>query len=93
MSKMSGKQKVVEGFDLNAFVGEAEGEPDDSHVKPQARPAPRPVPQRQAPKEEPRQERVQVMITKAEMATLQKKAGLVPVSKWLHHELKERRII
>ena len=35
MSKMSGKQKVVGGFDLASFVGEAEGEQKvASHPKP-----------------------------------------------------------
>ncbi len=88
MSKMHGKQEVAAGFDLNAFVGEAPGDKEASHPKSQTRPAPR-----QARKGEALTERVQIKITKAEMATLQEKTGLVPVSKWLRHELKERGII
>ena len=88
MSKMSGKQAVVGGFDLAAFVGDAEDKREAPHPKPQPRQL-----VRQAPPREQLTERVQVKITKAEMDTLKKKAGLVPISKWLRNELKERGIV
>lgn len=84
MNKISGKQEVVGGFDLNSFVGEADNETV----------APNPMKEKVTkPDKEQLTERVQMKITKSEMAKLEKKIGLVPVSKWLRHHLKEQGII
>ena len=92
MSKMKGKQKVVSGFDLDAFVGEAEGKVGEApHPKPPKPQAKRHVPTK--PIKEQLTERIQFKITKSEYVKLQKEIGLVPVSKWLRHSLKEQGII
>lgn len=84
--KISGKQEVVGGFDLETFVGDVE---DTPHTKPKSPMVKKPP----LPKKEALTERVQIKVTKEEMETLRQKIGLVPVSKWLRHELKLRKII
>ncbi len=92
MSKMSGKQKVVSGFDLDAFVGEAEGKAGEApHPKPLKPQAKRQTPTK--PVKEQLTERIQFKITKSELSKLQKEIGLVPVSKWLRHHLKGQGVI
>ena len=84
-AKMSGKQQVVEGFDLARFAGAGE---------PEATPADLPKRRLGRPKStEALSERVQVKITKREFDTLKEKAGMVPLSKWLRAQLKEQRVI
>ncbi len=93
MSKMHGKQKVVSGFNLEAFAGGAEEEVRAvPKPKPKVQSEPR-KPKKAAPVQEQLTERIQIKVTKAEMAKLKEKIGLVPVSKWLRHELKERGIL
>ncbi len=93
MSKMHGKQKLVGGFDQDAFAGGAEEEVR-AVPKPKAKAKTQaPKPKKAEPVQEQLTERIQVKITKTEMAKLKEKTGLVPVSKWLRHELKERGIL
>lgn len=91
MNKITGKQEVVGGFDLNSFVEDVDPEPP-TPTRPKierAKPVKKPV----KPVSNPTSERVQVMLTKNEHDAIVAKAGLVPVSKWLRHELKEKGII
>ena len=66
-------------LDFLNFVDGVDGE------QPKPRKAPTPT--------EQLTERIQIKITKAEMETLKKKIGLVPVSKWLRNELKGQGVI
>lgn len=88
-AKMSGKQDVVGGFDLEAFANA----PDEPAPKSKASRGGRRKPAATAsPPTDKVTERVQVMLTKSEITAIQKKAGLAPISKWLRHELKEKGI-
>lgn len=90
--RMSGKQDLVAGFDLDAFVGGAEPAPDAAPA-----PAPQPAPAapraRAKPKKELLSQRVQVRMTDAEFARLEKAAGMVPISIYLRHFLQEKGLI
>ena len=90
MSRMRGKQKLVRGFDLDAFVDGAD-EPSDMTPK-----TPKPVrnaPSSSATAADKVSERVQIMLTKKELDIIKDKTGLVPISKWLRNELKEKGVI
>ncbi len=93
-SKITGKQKLVSGFDLNTFVGDADVKIDTA---PRKSKAVSPKKQTQKKTAEPvvdlLTERVQVMLTKPEMDALKKKIGMVSTSKWLRHEMKGKGII
>ena len=93
MNKITGKQEVVGGFDLNSFVEDVDTEPS-AVTRPKTERV-KPAKKVTKPKSvsNPTSERVQVMLTKAEHDAIVAKAGLVPVSKWLRHELKDKGII
>ncbi len=95
MSKMHGKQKLVSGFDLDAFAGGADKPADTQPKAPKPKPASRPTRKPAVPATtiDKVSERVQVMLTKDELDQIKEKAGLVPVSKWLRNELKGKGII
>lgn len=87
MNKITGKQEVVGGFDLNSFVEDVEAVPATPAASKPAKKKPATIAKEQLT------ERVQMKITKSEMAKLEKEIGLVPVSKWLRHHLKEQGVI
>lgn len=95
MGKMSGKQQVVDGFDLDAFVGGAEDEGKEFETpERQLEPSPKTKPkQTKRSKSEQVTETVQMKITKSELASLKARVGMVPLSKWLRHHLKSGGII
>ena len=104
--KMSGKQKVVGGFDLEKFVGGAdptEETPSATTTKPAlrttklssrvgqgARTAAVKPAKSQAA---PLTERLQVKLTKAEMQKIKDAAGLAPLSAYARKFLKDKGLI
>lgn len=96
--KMTGKQEVAKGFDLDSFVGAAaqpEPAPSTSRTadpKPPKAAKPKPV-KKEKPAKELLSERVQLKVTAAEMAVLKEKAGLVPLSAFLRKHLKDTDLI
>ena len=103
---MSGKQTVVQGFDLDQFVGGADpsGELSVSGASPgrETRLAKVTVGAGQGrisakvrvrPPKELLTERVQIKLTKPEMDALQERIGLVPMSAYLRKVLKDSGLI
>lgn len=105
-NKMSGKQTVVQGFNLDQFVGGADqlSAPSANGADPaietklakvtsgagQGRKSSR-VNVRSS--KELLTERVQIKLSKSEMDTLQKRIGLVPMSAYLRKVLKDGGLI
>jgi hypothetical protein len=106
-SKMTGKQTVVQGFDLNQFVSGAE-QPDTvsqnakkpasetkkegrGHVT--AKETSKPSSGNSRHERDLLTERVQIKLSKSEMATLQERIGLVPMSAYLRKFLKDGGVI
>ncbi len=96
--KMTGKQEVTKGFDLDSFVNAAaqpEPVPQVSRAadpKPPRASKPKPVKKEKQAKEL-LSERVQLKVTAAEMAALKEQAGLVPLSAFLRKHLKDTDLI
>lgn len=96
--KMTGKQKVTGGFDLDSFVGAAtQPEPGngagESKRKIPAKIIEKPKITPPKPKKELLTERAQLKLTEAEMKTLKDKAGLVPLSAYLRKHLQDSGLI
>lgn len=101
--KMSGKQEVVKGFDLNAFVGASEPEEVDAIEPSKLASKPAPVAKVAKPLVEvtnaakmPKEnltERVQIRLSKSEMSKLSKQCGLVPSSAFLRDFMKKNGLI
>ena len=105
--KITGKQKIVEGFDLDKFVGGADQENTTPPVTPKSPPeAQKPSQTTRAPKKRVKRstghsrgkqelltERVQIKLTQLEMQTLQDKTGLVPISVFVRKFLKDNGLI
>lgn len=102
--KMTGKAPVSGGFDLDAFVGKADGA-GEAAPKPVAQPvpaAPKPVtasvpavakPRVKERKRDFRTEQVQFRLTPAELTKLKNQAGLIPVSTFLRKLLEDQGLI
>ncbi len=105
--KMSGKQKVVGGFDLDQFVSGAD-RPEKKPASVQKSTAEKKKPATgasatklaekpsravQKPEKELLTERVQVKLTRAEMSALQGKIGMAPVSVYVRKFLKDNGLI
>jgi len=106
--KMSGKQPVSGGFDLDSFVGGAEPEAveapklavEPSVVSKRTKPQPKPSKARSGPKSQHKAKekenltsRVQVRMTDEEFSRLEAKVGMVPVSKFLRKFLQDNGLI
>lgn len=104
--KMTGKQAIAGGFDLDAFVGGAEPfekiepkQPKSSRLAKTVEKAAggeKVVKPRARSSKEPTElvsERVQLMVSVAELERIKAQAGLVSVSKFLRQFLKEHGLI
>ena len=104
--KMSGKQTVVQGFDLDQFVGGADpasepsvsgaslgSETRSAKVTTGAGQGRKPARVSVRPPKELLTERVQIKLTKAEMDALQERIGLIPMSAYLRKVLKDGGLI
>ena len=105
--KMTGKQQVVGGFNLDSFVGGADqpekGTTRDAVAsskpkKAQKRAMPsvaalKPSTASSKPSKEMLSERVQFKITPSEMRALQEKTGMIPVSAYLRKLLQDSGVI
>lgn len=103
--KMTGKQPIRGGFDLDSFVQGAET-PEKSLVNPTDEPdhdarkiSTEAVPVKKAVSRKGQDaaallaERIQIKITKEELQTLQSKIGLAPVSAFVRKHLKDTGLI
>lgn len=94
--RMSGKQQVVGGFDLNSFVQGAEPELVEGRDDPKPVKAPvarTPKPSKVVEKKPLLTERAQIKLTTEEMAKLKDKAGMVPLSVFLRKHLQDSGMI
>jgi len=84
--KMASKQDVSGAFDLDAFVGGADGQRSDLEPK-------RPTKPKSKPKAEQLTERIQVKLTPTEAAKLKERAGLAPISAYVRKFLQDGGLI